>query len=52
MTYGEFLKDAKKYGEAAFLLSLWFDGKAPLFPLIDLWQKLKKYPKLVQQKLF
>jgi hypothetical protein len=52
MNYGDFLKDAKKYQEAAFLLSLWFAGKDPLFPLIDLWQKYKKIPKQIQQKLF
>ena len=51
MTYGNFLKDAEKYQEAAFLKHLWFTGKAPLFPLIDLWENYKKNARPTQPKL-
>jgi hypothetical protein len=52
VTYGDFLKDAEKYQEAAFLKHLYFSSMAPLCPLMELWENYKNNAKLIQQKLF
>lgn len=42
MTYGQFKKECKKSELARLLYNIWLDRKAPLYPIIDLYNKIIK----------
>lgn len=41
MTYGEFKEECKKSELARLFYKLWVDRKVPLYPIIELYNKIR-----------
>lgn len=52
MTYGEFKKEAENNDIAKFLLGLWLNRKAPLYPLIELYVEKYQGKNTIKQLTF